>query len=286
MQPISVPAIPVDVLKIITNNFSSRRLIKDAIGDKSVYHAILRNGKAAAIEKLYNYQPHQEFLQQVSIVSDLKHENVVELLGYCVHDDLRFLAFEFSPLGSLYDILHSSSSGGQTLSWARRVKIAIGAAKGLEFIHRRGQIHCNIQSCNILLFDDNVAKIACFDLSIQRPNEEYYYYYHEALPFSVFLSRAYHSPECVLNGQFSSKTDVYSFGVVILELLTGRKPWDMQWLMAWAKHKDHVVATLKGNNFPTAAAKMAEVAASCLAYEADDRPSMSGVVQSLQTLLE
>ncbi|XP_042037944.1 pto-interacting protein 1-like [Salvia splendens] len=276
----------LDFINIITDSFSPTRLINDAICEKSVYRAILGNGKDAAIEKVYNQQPLQEFLQQVSILSDLKHENVVELLGYCVHGDKRFLAYEFSHQSSLFDILHCCTSG-RGLSWARKVKIAVGAAKGLEFIHKRGQVHCNIQSNNILLFNDSsVAKIAGFDLSILPIDVEACS--HETIvPFSAFLKRVYSSPEYVLNGQLSSKTDVYSFGVVILELLTGRKPWDMQWLMAWAKHKDPVVARLKGNNLPFAgAAKMVEVAALCLREEADDRPSMSGVVQALQPLLE
>ncbi|KAG6384726.1 hypothetical protein SASPL_153543 [Salvia splendens] len=189
----------------------------------------------------------------VSILSGLKHENVVELLGYCVHSDKRFLAYEFSHQSSLYDILHCSTSG-QGLSWARRVKIAVGAAKGLEFFHKRGQIHCNIQSSNILLFNDSsVAKIAGFDLST-RPHDVEASCHETIVPFSAFLRRVYSSPEYVSNGQLSSKTDVYSFGVVILELLTGRKPWDMQWLMASAKHKDPVVARLKGNNLRVAVA--------------------------------
>ncbi|XP_042041675.1 pto-interacting protein 1-like isoform X2 [Salvia splendens] len=250
MVPISVPAIPLDFINIITDSFSPMRLINDAIGEKSVYRAILGNGKDAAIEKVYNQQPQQEFLQQ--------HENVVELLGYCVHSDKRFLAYEFSHQSSLYDILHCSTSG-QGLSWARRVKIAVGAAKGLEFFHKRGQIHCNIQSSNILLFNDSsVAKIAGFDLST-RPHDVEASCHETIVPFSAFLRRVYSSPEYVSNGQLSSKTDVYSFGVVILELLTGRKPWDMQWLMASAKHKDPVVARLKGNNLRVAvAAKRSE----------------------------
>ncbi|KAG6398655.1 hypothetical protein SASPL_140122 [Salvia splendens] len=106
MQPISVPAIPVDELKDITDNFGSKSLIGEGSYGR-VYHGVLKNGQAAAIKKLdSSKQPDKEFLAQVSMVSRVKHENVVQLLGYNVDGGLRVLAYEYATNGSLHDILH------------------------------------------------------------------------------------------------------------------------------------------------------------------------------------
>ncbi|PKI76447.1 hypothetical protein CRG98_003167 [Punica granatum] len=112
------------------------------------------------------------------MVSRLKHENFVELVGYCVDGPQRILAFEYASKGSLHDILHGKkgvkgAQPGRLLSWAQRVKIAVGAARGLEFLHEKTQppiIHRDIKSTNVLIFEDDVAKIGDFDLSNQAPD--------------------------------------------------------------------------------------------------------------------
>nr|DAD38426.1 TPA_asm: hypothetical protein HUJ06_009067 [Nelumbo nucifera] len=106
VQPIEVPAISVDELKEVTDNFGTKSLIGEGSYGR-VYYGLLKDGRAAAIKKLdASKQPDQEFLAQVSMVSRLKHENVVELLGYCVDGSLRVLSYEFATMGSLHDILH------------------------------------------------------------------------------------------------------------------------------------------------------------------------------------
>lgn len=301
VQPIGVPSIPVDELKEITDNFGPAALIGEGSYGR-VYYGLLKSGQAAAIKKLdSNKQPEWEFLAQVSMVSRLKHENVVELLGYSVDGGLRVLAYEFASFGSLHDILHGrkgvkGAQPGPVLSWAQRVKIAVGAAKGLEYLHEKAQphiIHRDIKSSNVLLFDDDVAKIADFDLSNQAPDSAARL--HSTRVLGTF---GYHAPEYAMTGQLSSKSDVYSFGVVLLELLTGRKPVDhtlprgQQSLVTWATPKlseDKVkqcIDTRLGDEYPPkAVAKMAAVAALCVQYEADFRPNMSIVVKALQPLL-
>ncbi|KAG1365029.1 Pto-interacting protein 1 [Cocos nucifera] len=305
VQPIEVPAILVDEIKEITKNFSNETLIGEGSYAK-VYYGVMKNRGKSAIKKLdASKQPDQEFLAQralqVSMVSRLKHENVVELLGYCVDGNLRVLAYEFATMGSLHDILHGrkgvkGAQPGPVLSWAQRVKIAVGAARGLEYLHEKVQprvIHRDIKSSNILVFDDDVAKIADFDLSNQAPDMAARL--HSTRVLGTF---GYHAPEYVMTGQLSSKSDVYSFGVVLLELLTGRKPVDhtlprgQQSLVTWAtprlsenKAKQCVDARLGGNYPPKAVAKLAAVAALCVQYEADFRPNMSIVVKALQPLL-
>ncbi|GFP88435.1 pto-interacting protein 1 [Phtheirospermum japonicum] len=296
MLAIAVPAIPIDELRDITDNFGSECSIGGGFYGR-VYQGILKSGKAAAIKKLYtSNRKDQDFLAQVSILSSLKHENVVELLGYCVDGGLQVLAYEFAPHGSLQDILHGqnavkSSGPCQDLSWPQRVKIAVGAAKGLEYIHGKEQIHHDVKSSNVLLFDNfEVAKIADVDHSNQVPDK--------SARLLSLGTLGYHAPEYFTTRKQSLKSNVYSFGVVLLELLTGRKPfdsprpWGQQMLVYWAmsmlrqdKVKQCVDPRLNGNYPPNAVAKFAAIAALCVKNDHQMRPSMSIVVKDLQTLL-
>ncbi|KAJ6980778.1 hypothetical protein NC653_024208 [Populus alba x Populus x berolinensis] len=131
---------------------------------------------------------------------------------------------------------------GPPLSWAQRVKIAVGAARGLEYLHEKAERHIihnlDIKSSNVLVFDDDVAKIADFDLSNQAPDMAARLY-----STRVLGNFGYHAPEYTMTGQLSSKSNIYSFGVILLELLTGRKPVDptlprgQQSLVTWATPK-------------------------------------------------
>ncbi|CAN1292965.1 Probable receptor-like protein kinase At2g47060 [Linum perenne] len=301
IQPIEVPELPLDELKEVTENFGTNSLIGEGSYGR-VYYGTLKTGQAAAIKKLdSSKQPDDEFLAQVSMVSRLKHEYFVQLLGYCVEGGSRVLAYEFASNGSLHDILHGrkgvkGAQPGPVLTWAQRVKIAVGAAKGLEYLHEKADphiIHRDIKSSNVLIFDDDVAKIADFDLSNQAPDMAARL--HSTRVLGTF---GYHAPEYAMTGQLNAKSDVYSFGVVLLELLTGRKPVDhtlprgQQSLVTWAtpklsedKVRQCVDTRLGGEYPPKAVAKMAAVAALCVQYEADFRPNMSIVVKALQPLL-
>ncbi|KAL8476471.1 hypothetical protein ACS0TY_028946 [Phlomoides rotata] len=270
LLPIAVvPAIPILESIGITNNFSAECLIGEG-SNGSVYRGF-KNGQAAAIKILSRSSLlEQDVLAQVSIASSLKHENVVQLLGYCVDGGRQFLSYAFAQ-GSLHDFLHNSGVLRKGVkgshSWSQRVKVAVGAAKGLEYIHEKGHIHCNIKSSNVLLFDNGeVAKIADINLAYRR-------------------------------GQ-SSRSDVYCFGVVLLELLTGHEPVDYPWLdmdlATWHqarpklhknKVKEIVDARLKGDYPQSAVATMAEVASRCVQYEPSSRPDMCNVVKDLQPLL-
>eukprot|EP00252_Welwitschia_mirabilis_P024463 TRINITY_DN7271_c0_g1_i1.p1 TRINITY_DN7271_c0_g1~~TRINITY_DN7271_c0_g1_i1.p1 ORF type:complete len:367 (-),score=88.01 TRINITY_DN7271_c0_g1_i1:325-1425(-) len=301
--PIEAPALSLDELKDATDNFGPKSLIGEGSYGR-VYYATLNNGRAAAIKKLdvsSQQESDNEFLAQVSMVSRLKHEHVVELVGYCVDGNQRILAYEFATMGSLHDILHGrkgvqGAQPGPVLDWMQRVKIAVGAAKGLEYLHEKAQptvIHRDIRSSNVLLFDDFTAKIADFNISNQAPDMAARL--HSTRVLGTF---GYHAPEYAMTGQLTQKSDVYSFGVVLLELLTGRKPVDhtmprgQQSLVTWAtprlsedKVKQCVDPKLKGEYPAKAVAKLAAVAALCVQYEADFRPNMSIVVKALQPLL-
>ncbi|CAN8321185.1 unnamed protein product [Cochlearia groenlandica] len=301
MQPITIPAIPANELKDITDNYGSKALIGEGSYGR-VFRGVLRSGQEAAIKKLdSSKQPDQEFLSQISMVSRLQHENVIALMGYCVEGPLRVLAYEYAPKGSLHDILHGRKGvkgglRGSVMTWQQRVKIAVCAARGLEYLHEKVNpqvIHRDIKSSNVLLFDDDVAKVGDFDLSDQAPDMTARL--HSTRVLGTF---GYHAPEYAMTGTLSAKSDVYSFGVVLLELLTGRKPVDhtlprgQQSLVTWAtpklsenKVKQCIDARLLGEYPPKAVAKLAAVAALCVQYEANFRPNMSIVVKALQPLL-
>ncbi|XP_048127512.1 PTI1-like tyrosine-protein kinase 3 isoform X3 [Rhodamnia argentea] len=178
--PIEVPALSLDELKEKTDNFGSKSLIGEGSYGR-VYYANLNSGKAVSVKKLdasSEAGSNVEFLTQVSMVSRLRHENLVELLGYCVEGNLRVLAYEFATMGSLHDVLHGrkgvqGAQPGPVLDWMQRVKIAVDAARGLEYLHEKVQpsiIHRDIRSSNVLLFEDFKAKIADFNLSNQAPD--------------------------------------------------------------------------------------------------------------------
>ncbi|KAJ1278720.1 hypothetical protein BS78_04G100200 [Paspalum vaginatum] len=300
---IDVPELSLDDLKQKTDDFGSSALIGEGSYGR-VYHATLDDGKQAAIKKLdaSENEPNDEFLKQVSLASKLKHENLVEMLGYCVEGNYRILAYEFATMGSLHDVLHGrkgvqGAQPGPVLDWMQRVKIAIDAAKGIEYLHEKVQpsiIHRDIRSSNLLLFEDFKAKIADFNLLNQAPDMAARL--HSTRVLGTF---GYHAPEYAMTGQLTQKSDVYSFGVVLLELLTGRKPVDhtmprgQQSLVTWAtprlsedKVKQCVDPKLKGEYPPKGVAKLAAVAALCVQYEAEFRPNMSIVVKALSPLLQ
>ncbi|GMH08710.1 hypothetical protein Nepgr_010550 [Nepenthes gracilis] len=301
--PIEVPSLSLDALKEKTDNFGSKALIGEGSYGR-VYYATLDNGKAVAVKKLdVSSEPesHVEFLTQVSMVSRLKHDNFVELQGYCAEGNLRVLAYEFATMGSLHDLLHGrkgvqGAQPGPALDWLQRVRIAVDAARGLEYLHEKVHppvVHRDIRSSNVLLFEDFKAKIADFNLSNQAPDMAARL--HSTRVLGTF---GYHAPEYAMTGQLTQKSDVYSLGVVLLELLTGRKPVDhtmprgQQSLVTWAtprlsedKVKQCVDPRLK--DYPAkGVAKLAAVAALCVQYEAEFRPNISIVVKALQPLLK
>lgn len=301
--PIEIPALSLDELNKITSNFGTKALIGEGSYGR-VFCGKLSDGTTAAIKKLdtgTSPEPESDFAAQLSMVSRLKNDHFTELIGYCLESNNRILVYQYAAMGSLHDVLHGrkgvqGAEPGPVLSWNQRVKVAYGAARGLEYLHEKVQppiVHRDVRSSNVLLFDDFVAKIADFSLTNQSSDTAARL--HSTRVLGTF---GYHAPEYAMTGQITHKSDVYSFGVVLLELLTGRKPVDhtmpkgQQSLVTWAtprlsedKVKQCVDPKLENDYPPKAIAKMAAVAALCVQYEADFRPNMTIVVKALQPLL-
>ncbi|GAB4851520.1 hypothetical protein Ancab_030921 [Ancistrocladus abbreviatus] len=285
---IDLPSLSLDELNRLTGNFGQKALIGEGSYGR-VFYGKLSDGREAAMKKLdtsSSQDSDSDFAVQLSIVSRLKHEHFTELMGYCLDQNNRILVYQFATKGSLHDVLHGrkgvqGAEPGPVLSWAQRVKIAYGAAKGLEYLHEKVQppiVHRDVRSSNVLLFDDFMAKIADFNLT--SASSDTAARLHSTRVLGTF---GYHAPD---------------FGVVLLELLTGRKPVDhtmpkgQQSLVTWAtprlsedKVKQCIDPKLNDDYPPKAVAKMAAVAALCVQYEADFRPNMTIVVKALQPLL-
>lgn len=300
VMPIDVPAVPLAELNRLTGNFGAGSLVGEGSYGR-VYRAKLSTGEAAAVKVFDNGgsgQPEAEFCAQLSVVSRLRSEHFTQMLGYCLELNKRIVLYEFATNGSLYDILHGQKGAepGPTLTWSQRVLVALGAARGLEYLHEKVQpsvIHGDVRSSNVLIFDDHDGKIADFNLTNQSPDTA-----ARLNSTKVLGTFGYHAPEYAMTGQLTQKSDVYSFGVVLLELLTGRKPVDhtmpkgQQSLVTWAsprltedKVSECIDPNLNSDYPPKAVAKLAAVAALCVQYEADFRPNMTIVVRAMQPLV-
>ncbi|KAJ6778642.1 PTO-INTERACTING PROTEIN 1-LIKE [Salix koriyanagi] len=142
--PIEIPSITLDELNRMTGNFGTKALIGEGSYGR-VFYAKLKDGMSAAIKKLdtsSSQEPDSDFEAQLSVVSRLKHEHFVELMGYCLEANNRILVYQFAVMGSLHDVLHGrkgveGAAPGPALTWNQRVKIAYGAAKGLDYLHEK-----------------------------------------------------------------------------------------------------------------------------------------------------
>ncbi|XP_042430073.1 probable serine/threonine-protein kinase PBL26 isoform X1 [Zingiber officinale] len=285
-------------LALATKNFRAECLLGEG-GFGRVYKGYLENtGQIAAVKQLNRagFQGNKEFVVEVLMLSLLHHQNLVKLIGYCADGDQRLLVYEFMSMGSLEDHLLVISPNQKLLSWYTRMKIAYGAAQGLEYLHEKANppvIFRDFKSSNILLDQDFNAKLSDFGLAKLVPVGDKVH-----VSSRVMGTIGYCAPEYARTGHLSLKSDVYSFGVVLLELITGRRaidatrPTNEQNLVAWAKpmlgdqkrFPELVDPLIQGNYPPNGLSQAVAVAAMCLQQEASVRPSMTDVVISLNFL--
>ncbi|KAL3527901.1 hypothetical protein ACH5RR_012557 [Cinchona calisaya] len=208
-----------------TNGFHNDSLIGSG-GFGDVYKAQLRDGSIVAIKKLIHVsgQGDREFTAEMETIGKIKHRNLVPLLGYCKVGEERLLVYEYMMYGSLEDVLHDRKKIGIKLNWAARRKIAIGAARGLAFLHHSCTphiIHRDMKSSNVLLDENWEARVSDFGMARLMSAMDTH------LSVSTLAGTpGYVPPEYYQSFRCSTKGDVYSYGVVLLELLTGKQPTD------------------------------------------------------------
>ncbi|OWM82278.1 hypothetical protein CDL15_Pgr001852 [Punica granatum] len=209
-----------------TNGFHNDSLIGSG-GFGDVYKAQLKDGSVVAIKKLIHVsgQGDREFMAEMETIGKIKHRNLVSLLGYCKVKEERLLVYEYMKYGSLEDVLHDhKKAGGVKLDWAARRMIAIGAARGLAFLHHNcipHIIHRDMKSSNVLLDENLEARVSDFGMARLMSAMDTH------LSVSTLAGTpGYVPPEYYQSFRCSTKGDVYSYGVVLLELLTGKRPTD------------------------------------------------------------
>ncbi|CAL4974449.1 unnamed protein product [Urochloa decumbens] len=278
-----------------TQGFDESRIIGEG-GFGRVYEGILEDGERVAIKVLKrdDQQGTREFLAEVEMLSRLHHRNLVKLIGICTEGHSRCLVYELVPNGSVESHLHGSDKGAARLDWDSRLRIALGAARALAYLHEDSSprvIHRDFKSSNILLEYDFTPKVSDFGLARTALGEG-----NEHISTRVMGTFGYVAPEYAMTGHLLVKSDVYSYGVVLLELLTGRKPVDMsrppgqESLVAWASslltNKDGLKSIIDpslGSSIPfDSIAKVAAIASMCVQPEVDQRPFMGEVVQALK----
>ncbi|OIV93729.1 hypothetical protein TanjilG_16580 [Lupinus angustifolius] len=289
-------AFTYDMVMEMTNAFSSENVIGEG-GFGCVYKGWLLGGRAVAVKQLKagSGQGEREFQAEVEIISRVHHRHLVSLVGYCISEQQRMLIYEFVPNGTLHHHLHGS--GMPVLDWAKRLKIAIGAAKGLAYLHEdcsQKIIHRDIKSANILLDNAFEAQVADFGLAKLADVGNTH------VSTRVMGTFGYMAPEYATSGKLTDRSDVFSFGVVLLELVTGRKPVDQtqplgdESLVEWARPLlIHAIEThdiseltdprLQKHYVESEMFRMIEAAAACVRHSAPKRPRMVQVVRALDS---
>ncbi|KAH7669388.1 Non-specific serine/threonine protein kinase protein, partial [Dioscorea alata] len=211
-------------LAAATKNFKS---VLGEGGFGKVFKGVLNN-QVVAIKQLNRegLQGNQEFMVEVLMLITLRHPNLVTLIGYCAEKEERLLVYEFMAHGSLENHLFDLTNEQQALNWNTRMKIALGAAKGLAYLHNVAKppvIYRDLKSANILLDEDFNPKLSDFGLAKLGPVGD-----DTHVSTRVMGTYGYCAPDYAQSGKLNIKSDVYSFGVVLLELITGRKAFDYE----------------------------------------------------------
>nr|XP_043632467.1 receptor-like cytoplasmic kinase 176 isoform X2 [Erigeron canadensis] len=295
-----------NVLKTSTRNFRPDSVLgeggfglvfKGWIDEQSFVAAKPGTGTVIAVKRLNQegIQGHQEWLTEINYLSQLNHPNLVQLIGYCLEDDQRLLVYEFMSRGSLENHLFRRSSHFQPLSWNLRLKVALGAAKGLAYLHspEAKVIYRDFKCSNILIDSNYNAKLSDFGLAKDGPVDG-----KSHVSTRVMGTYGYAAPEYMATGHLTERSDIYSFGVVLLEILTGRRcidpnrPSNEQVLVNFAKpyltSKRRILLIMdqriNGQYSSDVATGAAALTMKCLAKDPNSRPTAQELVKVLEHL--
>ncbi|KAJ8773999.1 hypothetical protein K2173_009430 [Erythroxylum novogranatense] len=279
-------------LELATGGFSQANFLAEG-GFGSVHRGLLSDGQAVAVKqhKLASSQGDLEFCSEVEVLSCAQHRNVVMLIGFCIEDKRRLLVYEYICNGSLDSYLYGHYP--KPLEWSARQKIAVGAARGLRYLHEECRVGCivhrDMRPNNILITHDFEPLVGDFGLARWQPDGDI------GVETRVIGTFGYLAPEYAQIGQITEKADVYSFGVVLVELVTGRKAVDLtrpkgqQFLTEWARPlleeyaiDDLIDPRLENHYSEREVYCMLHAASLCIRGDPLYRPRMSQVLRMLE----
>ncbi|GLT38565.1 hypothetical protein SLA2020_128070 [Shorea laevis] len=281
-------------LELATNWFSKENVLGEG-GYGVVYRGQLINGTPVAVKRILNNlgQAEKEFRVEVEAIGHVRHKNLVRLLGYCIEGTHRMLVYEYVNNGNLEQWLHGAMRQHGYLTWDARMKVLLGTAKALAYLHEAIEpkvVHRDIKSSNILLDDEFNAKVSDFGLAKLLGAGKSH------VTTRVMGTFGYVAPEYANTGLLNEKSDVYSFGVVLLEAITGRDPVDygrpahevnlVDWLkmMVGSRRSEEVVdPNIEVRPSTRALKRTLLTALRCVDPDSDKRPKMGQVVRMLES---
>lgn len=280
-------------LKKATKNYSKDNIL-GAGGFGTVYKGELSRGKVVAIKKskVTSESQVEQFINEVVILTQINHRNVVKLLGCCLETEVPLLVYEYVSNGNLSDHIHENDDVSW-LSWENCLRVATEAAQAIAYLHSAASIpiiHRDIKSSNILLDENFTAKISDFGASRQIPIDQI------QVTTLVQGTLGYLDPEYFQTNHLTEKSDVYSFGVVLLELLTRQKPL-LGGRVGEGYLASYFLDSMKNNQLfnileprlieeatQEQLITIAKIAQQCLSLKGDNRPSMKEVAMELEGL--
>ncbi|XP_072974105.1 probable receptor-like protein kinase At2g42960 [Typha angustifolia] len=280
-------------LEYATNRFSKENVLGEG-GYGVVYRGRLTNGTEVAVKKILNNlgQAEKEFRVEVEAIGHVRHKNLVRLLGYCVEGTNRILVYEYVNNGNLEQWLHGAMRQHGVLSWENRMKVILGTAKALAYLHEAIEpkvVHRDIKSSNILIDDEFNGKLSDFGLAKLLGSDKSH------VTTRVMGTFGYVAPEYANTGMLNEKSDVYSFGVLLLEAVTGRDPVDygrpanevnlVEWLkmMVGSRRAEEVVdSSLEVKPTIRTLKRTLLIALKCVDPDSDKRPKMGQVARMLE----
>ncbi|OVA00319.1 Protein kinase domain [Macleaya cordata] len=265
-------------------------------GFGTVYRMVMNDCSTFAVKRIDRSREGSDriFERELEILGSIKHINLVNLRGYCRLPSAKLLIYDYVAMGSLDDILHENGEEGQILNWNSRLRIALGSARGLAYLHHDCWpriVHRDIKSSNILLDQNLEPRVSDFGLAKLLVDEDAH------VTTVVAGTFGYLAPEYLQSGRATEKSDVYSFGVLLLELVTGKRPTDpsfvkrglnvvgwMNTLVGENRLEDIVDKRCTDANVETVEALL-DLAAKCTDANPDDRPLMNRVLQTLEEIM-